>query len=497
MQGKTTFPIIPSFQLERPCMSINYTSDPTEFAQLHFSQADMADKRRVRRVVTLAAGFASQPGNTIPQCFEGYDIQGAYDFFGNEDSTPDHVQAGHRQVAKAEMSRPGTYLMLEDTTYVCWSERIPIEGLGPVSDKKKPQGFLLQSVLAFRWPEGGGREDGSKRPALELVGLAHQEYYVRTPRPESERKRRLKIPPDRLRESMLWIRSSQAIGPAPNGVRWISVGDRGADIYEKAAESKRLNHGFRIRACHDRAIVDPRTGEKCGSLFQTVRGAAALVVFDLELRARRGMAARTANLSVSAVHVHLCSPQRKGFRQGSLPPIECSAVRVWEKNPPKGVKALEWIILCDEDVQTFAQALECALQYSCRWMIEEFHKGLKTGMGAERLQLEQARRLFAAIAILSVVCLRLLAMREDVRREPDAPAEKSRLSELELDVLRVKLNRKINTVREVALALGRLGGHMNRKADGLPGWLTMWRGTLKLSNIVEGVRLAHRVKRFD
>ena len=32
------------------------------------------------------------------------------------------------------------------------------------------------------------------------------------------------------------------------------------------------------------------------------------------------------------------------------------------------------------------------------------------------------------------------------------------------------------TVREFYLALGRLGGHQNRKSDGPPGWLVLWRG---------------------
>jgi len=36
------------------------------------------------------------------------------------------------------------------------------------------------------------------------------------------------------------------------------------------------------------------------------------------------------------------------------------------------------------------------------------------------------------------------------------------------------------TVVEFVLAVGRLGGHQNRKHDGPPGWLTLWRGWTKL-----------------
>ena len=68
---------------------------------------------------------------------------------------------------------------------------------------------------------------------------------------------------------------------------------------------------------------------------------------------------------------------------------------------------------------TFAQAHECALQYASRWLIEEFHKALKTGLGVERLQLETAERLLAA-ALMSVVALRLVGLREQVRTVPQA-----------------------------------------------------------------------------
>jgi hypothetical protein len=147
-------------------------------------------------------------------------------------------------------------------------------------------------------------------------------------------------------------------------------------------------------------------------------------------------------------------------------------------------------------VTCFAHARECALQYSTRWLIEEYHKAIKTGLGAERLQLESVERLFAAIAIMSVVALRLLALREHLRRHPDAEAAQSGLSPLELEVLRARSGRPLSTVREVALAIGRLGGHLNRKGDGMPGWQTLWHGMNTLRALVEGVLIAQRLKTF-
>jgi hypothetical protein len=112
------------------------------------------------------------------------------------------------------------------------------------------------------------------------------------------------------------------------------------------------------------------------------------------------------------------------------------------------------------------------------------------------LQLETAAGLFAAIAMMSIVALRLLDLRERVRMEADAPAESTGLDPLALKVLRLQYPRPVHTVGDMALAIGRLGGHMNRKRDGLPGWTTLWRGLNKLTLLVQGVLLAQKMKEF-
>jgi len=72
---------------------------------------------------------------------------------------------------------------------------------------------------------------------------------------------------------------------------------------------------------------------------------------------------------------------------------------------------------------------------------------------------------------------------------PDCPAETAGLAPLELEVLRTVNARPVRTVREVVLAIGRLGGHLNRRQDGLPGWQTLWRGMKKLALLVRGCSL--------
>ena len=97
---------------------------------------------------------------------------------------------------------------------------------------------------------------------------------------------------------------------------------------------------------------------------------------------------------------------------------------------------------------------------------------------------------------MSVVALRLLDLRELGHRLPEADAATSGLSGEEREILALSVGRELVTVTDVLLAVGRLGGHMNRRSDGMPGWITLWRGMTKLRLLIEGARLGgeHRRK---
>ena len=483
--------------------------DPHLWAEQHFSDLDLGDLRRNQRVITVAGAMAHKPGNPIPQLFDCWgDVKATYGLFARPEVTPDELQATHRDWVCQVISQPGEFLLIEDTTEMNYGGQ-GRQGLGRVGASKDGEmGFLLHSTLASQWPadcESSEQVVGTRRPPVTVIGLADQIYHVRTPRQSkkaaatTQYSRRERERGQKELESDFWEAATMRLGlaPADERARWVRVCDRGGDIFEFIVSCRAEGHGFIVRAVYDRVPVGgPEEKKVVGHLFETVRAQASLGEFELELRSRPGQVQRTARLSVSAVRVWLRSPQRPGHKAGYFPPVECTALRVWEASPPKGVESLEWILLCDVEVESFADGRRCAQQYSTRWLGEEFHKALKTGMRAESLQLETAERLMAATAIQSVVALRLLGLREAARSEPEAEAAASGLSEMELAVLGAATNRKLETVREVALALSKLGGHLNRRSDGMPGWLTLWRGYLQLQALVEGVRIAHKGKEF-
>lgn len=474
--------------------------DSATWISTQFEGATLGDVRRRRRTIQIASHMVTSPGASLPQLVSSRsDLKATYALWAHPTSTPEHLQAGHRgQVRAALEDGTDPVLLIEDTTVMSWAGNAPVAGLGPIGSggDAELQGFLLHTVLALRWAAAPD-PTSSRRPPVDLLGVADQQYHVRTPAPPAE----TALPEgsqafarqQRWRESALWSESTAHLGPAPqpgSGPRWVRICDRGADVFEFLESCVAAGHGYVVRAAQDRAVD---TG---GRLFAQLRTAPSLACLTLALRARPRQPSRVATLHVAATAVELRAPRRPGAAAGRRPGVACTALRVWEPDAPADVIPLEWLLLSDASVATAADAITLVQQYATRWVIEEYHKVLKTGLGAERLQLEEATRLFAAIAVMSVVAVRLLHLKEWVRAAPDAPADAAGLTPLELRLLILHAKRPLTAVRDVALALGRLGGHLNRTRDGLPGWRTLWRGIQRLHAMAEGAALVLDAKSF-
>jgi hypothetical protein len=471
--------------------------DAQQWAHTHFGRVRLGDVRRSRRVVRLAAGWAREPGASIPRLSQGqaYASKAAYQVLGHAQTTPDALQAPHRQQVGQQLQAPGTYLLVEDTTELSWPEAAERRaGLGPVGPgKATSQGVLLPSLVAAAWPEQDPAPT-AKRPALPLLGLLDQPYHVRQPVPEAEKAHPhggSRPRQGRVRESALWAQRLRAVGSPPVGTRWVVVADRGADRYGHLQQCRAQGLGFVVRAAQNRALVAGAEKAPAGRLFDLARTQARAGRFTLALRGRPRQPAREVVVQVSfCPALALRAPQRPGGATGKGEPVPVSVVRVWEATGPDAAPRLEWLLLCELPVTDFAQALTCARQYASRGLIEDFHKALKTGLGAEKLPRQTAARLFAAVALLSLVALALVDLREKSRLAPDLPAEAAGRTSTALRVLHHQSRRPLDTVRAVYLALAALGGHLGRTGDGPPGWQTLWLGRRSLRLLVEGVNMA-------
>jgi hypothetical protein len=321
-----------------------------------------------------------------------------------------------------------------------------------------------------------------------VLGLGAQQVWVR-------KGRKSKLKP----ESLKWPNGIRPIGTPPAGARWVHVGDSESDCWEAIEAAVEQSSGFALRACQNRQAIAGHgavDATEPSTLLELLKEQPMLGGKSLWVRARQDREARWAKLAVSAMPVTLLAPKNwadKPHRKKRPRPqsIACWAVRVWEIDPPAGQEPIQWVILTDERVVDLTTALKVVFWYSCRWLIEEYHKCLKSGCRMEERQLEQASRLEALLGILSVVAIRLLQLKHQAKVNPNAPAQ-SIVPKEYVRTLAAYLKRPPIqlTTREFWIQTAKLGGFLARKSDGDPGWLTLWRGWQHLETLVAGVQLA-------
>jgi hypothetical protein len=457
------------------------------FGEEHFGGAQLGDERRTKRLVGLADQMAKHPGGTLPDKLkEPADLRALYRLMDRDAVTHEAVLRPHVLHTLDRMrAHEGVVLVLHDTTELDYSGLISLKDeLGQIGNGGG-RGYKCHNSLAVAAESG------------EVLGLTHQILFCRPRVPKGEKKsaRRQR----RTRESRLWKQGSKATPVAPAGRLWVDVADRGADTTEFLDFEEAQGKKYLVRSQHNRRVVRDHDGEtEPVKLHDLMRSLSEEGQRTVDVPARNGQPARTATVGVAWAPVRLLPPrQPRGEERGT--PLAAWAVRVWELDPPANVQEpLEWILLTNVPVQTFEDACERLDWYACRWIVEEYHKAMKTGCSIEEMQFTKQERLQPAIALVSVLATSLLSLR-DASRRPDTGQRPARewIPAVYVTVLsawRFQTPRCDLTVHEFYYALARLGGHQNRRHDHPPGWLILWRGWTQLHAMVEGALAIGAVK---
>jgi len=444
------------------------------FGMLNFQDAQLGHVARTQRLIRTTDLILQHPGGTLPQKLrDPAALDGFYRLANRPEVTHGAVLAPHcRRTLELMRQADGPVLVIHDTTDLDYTGLTSVAGLGQIGNGRG-RGYLCHNSLAVRADTGA------------VLGLANQILARRDDVPEGEtvqaRRRR------ESRESRLWVRGSQAVGAAPQGAMWIDICDRAADMCEYIEYKHRTGGHYIVRSQHNRNCLAHGVVAK---LHDEARGLEPLGCRTVHVSAGKGHAARRARVTIAATTVQIVPPRQPSGDHGQEP-ITVSVVVVIEVDPPEGVEPLEWILLSDLPAGNLKEACVVADWYARRPIVEELHKGMKTGCGIERLQFTTEGALQPAIALLSVVAVFLLALRDAgrdrVRSEEPASLYVPGWYVEVLSAWRHGESRRNWTVREFYWALGRLGGHQNRKSDGPPGWLVLWRGWDTLHAMLAGV----------
>jgi hypothetical protein len=447
----------------------------TQWAQWNFGNCQLGDKRRTARLVQLAEQFGSNPSASLPDQTEIWsDLKAAYRLFDRDEVTFEAIARPHWELTRQSAS--GRCLVIGDTTEIDFGRFREIDGVGPTGNGTG-NGFLLHNALLVQADTG------------ETIGVAGQVIHHRKPKRKTKKRENASQRMKRERESQVWGKVIEDIGPPADGVEYVHVFDRGADNFEVYCHLLEQKGEWVIRASKLSRKILAGAADEPMTLQEYLPHLRTLGSYTLSLRARPGQAARESQLKVRVGRIKIPRPRHVSpwVRDRKQPPIAMNVIEVVEVNAPEGITPIRWVLLTSLPVSSLDDAWEIIGYYESRWLVEEYHKALKTGCCTEARQLKTGGRLEALVGLTSVVALRLLQLKSLARIKPEVPAQRV-VPAIWLQML--KLARK-NLTRVHDLTVGqfyrevaKLGGFLGRKGDGEPGWLTIWRGWEKLNMYV-------------
>jgi hypothetical protein len=448
----------------------------TVWASQVAAAADLPDKRLDKRLTAIIVETTEHPSASIPKAAgSAGGAKATYRFYANSRVTAGALRQGIATETARRCLEEDVLLVVQDTTSLNFTAlQCIIPELGPIDSGGLARGVHLHTALGVT-------------TAGRVIGILDQQYWARPQQgqPAAEEK-----------ESGKWINGIEAARdvlyvaagdqPLP---RLIHVMDREGDAYEVMMTIVDAGDSAIIRCAQNRRIDDP-----LNKAHEAVRSQPVLCRKEILVPRKKGVPERYAQVELRSMRVTLV-PDLEKYPHAW--PMTWNLVEVWEPAPPPGVESVHWLLWTLEPAATAAEALAVVAKYKCRWPIEEVHLVIKSGCQVERLQLETWEGLEKAVTVNAAVAARIVSLRDLARETPEAPATEV-LSDDEVEVLVCRFGKGMKpsalTIGQAVLWIGRLGGHLNRKRDGMPGVRTLWSGLHDLTLLVLGYQAGKRLR---
>lgn len=440
-----------------------------DWVEKEFQFAALTNLSRKKRLLLLARSFYAQPTVNIPTACGGLkakaQIKGAYRFFGDTKINMEDILGSHYQNTVLRAKEHPVVLAVQDSTSLNYATHPATKGLGCLSHENKKIGLMMHDTMAFT-PDG-----------LPL-GLLDVDIWSRDPEDHGKQKDRRQKPIEE-KESVKWLNSFRAVeerSQSANQTMWVSVGDREADIYElfELAASSRCE--LLIRAIQNRKTAEEKL------LWDLLKEQDSQGCMIVQLPKSEKREAREANLEIRYKKVDIKKTRSK--QTTALWAIYVNEVGVSEEQHP-----VSWKLLTTLEVNSIEQACEKVAWYSKRWGVEVFHRTLKSGCKVEDRQFGDTENIKRCLAIDLVIAWRIYYLTMQGRQTPDVGCE-AFLEEVEWKTLmHYKTQspippKKPPTLWEAMRIIAILGGYVERKGAN-PGAQVIWRGLIKLHNMVE------------
>ena len=447
-----------------------------------FGKAQLGDRRRVERLVAMAAGVACRPKGTVTAALTtSAEQEGAFRLLENENVSATMVQRAAFDSTARGCEKARLIYVPVDQTSLSLGDRAERRELGRVgSDEYGARG--LQTMTALAVDDGG-----------DVIGVLEQRWWARDGEKRVRDARQGQCINGRHleRETRFWLETIQAseerLADHGGAKAWYQM-DRGADcwpLFEKAIEENLL---VTVRATHNRRVVVPGAtrGER-HYLKQELERQRIVSRYEV-LVPRKGKRPRTARIALRACKVTISALVGKNRRQS----FEMHAVmaRETQRRPDRNC----WVLLTTHAIDSRSQVEAVVAGYALRWRIEDFHRAWKRGhCNVESSQLHSRSALVKWATILATVAARAQRLAQLFRSAPDLPAS-TEFTEHEIDACYIltktkRDRRRTPTIGDVLRLVAELGGFGNRYYGGkMPGPTILGRGLDYLEPMARGLR---------
>jgi hypothetical protein len=287
-------------------MDATNSPEMVSFGQRHFGHCELGDKRLTNRLIQTADRFLQHPGGTLPDKLNNTaELMGFYRLANNNKVTHAKVIAAHAARTRQLIAQAaGVVLIIHDTSEIDLSGLESVQGLGQIGHGGC-RGFLEHNSLAYD-PQAG-----------EVLGLAAQQIHVRRKVKKKESPKAKREHPDR--ESRLWKKGWQMLGPPPAGKQRVNIADRGSDMLEfmEAVHLGRDNYVIRSKSNRNIELDDGKGGIIAAKLHDFARSLPTLGERPVTVSTNKGHQGRTTRVSVSSAAVSIRPPH---FAAGSIRP---------------------------------------------------------------------------------------------------------------------------------------------------------------------------------
>jgi hypothetical protein len=463
------------------------------WAQEEFGHAQLGDRRRVRRLIDMAAGLATHPAGRVLDVYrDDAQRQGAYDFLSNMEINATALLDSMQRASVQRCSKENFVYVPVDGTSLKLRDWKKAKGFGAVgSTRNGARGLKVIHAYAVS-------------PAGVPLGILNQQWWCRVPH---KKRHDCEDRPLADKETRHWVtaieQAAQAFGTKKRCV-WFQI-DREGDRFWTLHALHATGQNFTVRSAYGNRFVKVGSTKRRRRLRDVARKGKPRGVRRVTIHAHFNRQARTAQVRIRTSSVVLDMVEYYSDQRFAL---ALNVVDVREIGPvPRGQERIHWRLLTNYSVKTKAEVDAILDGYCQRWKIEELHRTWKNGgCRIEQSQLRTPARVIKWAILCAVTAARIERLRMLARAQPETPATMA-FTPYEIRALvlmKRKYARRNETISDSGLTisqtvgwLAELGGYMRRPSNGSPGAVTLRRGLEFIAPVAIALELLDRENKCD